>query len=96
MPFALPPTPKGKPPTYRAIAEEVRLSAGFVAQTCCIADVLRQMGYPVQDAPNRKGKEPVKPCPPDKVDAIRRAIERKTDDGSKMDWVPDLPIMPPR
>jgi hypothetical protein len=32
------------------------------------------MGYPVEDAPNRKGVDPVKPCPKEKVSAIKQAV----------------------
>lgn len=70
--------PRGRPPTYKAIQAEVRKADGFVAQTCWIADVLRQMGYPVKDAHNRKGAKPVKPCPVDKVVAIKSAIKKLT------------------
>jgi hypothetical protein len=70
------PPPKAKPPTYKAIQVEVRKSSGVIAQTCWIADVLRQMGYAVKDAPNRKSVRSVKPCPPDKIDAIKAAVSR--------------------
>jgi len=73
-----PPPPKGPPPTYRAIAAAVRKADGFSVKTCWIADVLRQLGYPVKDAPNRKGREPVNPCPAARVAAIRRAVRHLT------------------
>ena len=67
---------KGRPPTYKDVIAEVRATVGFEAQTCWIADVLRQMGYPVKDAHNRKGKQTVKPCPPGKIPAIKRAVKK--------------------
>lgn len=67
---------KKRPPTYAEIQAEVFRADGFMPATCWIADVKRRMGYPVRAAPNRNSDEVVKPCPPQKAEPIRRAIER--------------------
>jgi hypothetical protein len=65
-------------PAYSSIAADVRARHGFVPQPCWIAHVLTIMGYPVRRAHNRQGhgEERAKPCPPVRVDPIRRSIER--------------------
>ncbi len=60
--------------TYKQIQEWVKQNYGFVPATCWIADVKSQAGLPMRKAPNRKGAERVKPCPPEKVDSIQAAL----------------------
>ena len=61
--------------TYRQIADRIRQTDGFVAQTCWIADVKASHGLTSGEAPNRIDPErKVKPCPPAKRAAIERAL----------------------
>ena len=60
--------------TYKEIQDHVRIQHGFVVKTCWIADCKSQMGFPMRKAPNRRGEARVAPCPPDKVEVIKRAI----------------------
>ena len=60
--------------TYKQIQTWVKQTYGFVPETCWIADVKFQSGLPMRKAPNRKGMERVKPCPPEKVEIIRSAL----------------------
>jgi hypothetical protein len=60
--------------TYKQIQTWVKQNYGFVPETCWIADVKSQAGLPMQIAPNRKGVERVKPCPPEKMESIRAAL----------------------
>jgi len=61
--------------TYKQIQDWIRNTYGFTAQTCHIADVKRKCGLPVRLAHNRiDPNNPVKPCPPEKVEPIRKAL----------------------
>ncbi len=61
--------------TYKEIQAWVKQTYGFVPETCWIADVKNQCGLPMREAPNRKGETRQKPCPADKVEAIRSALK---------------------
>jgi hypothetical protein len=61
--------------TYKQIQTWVKQTYGFVPKTCWIADVKFQSGMPMRKAPNRRGVERVKPCPPEKVESIRSALQ---------------------
>ena len=60
--------------TYPDIQAYVVKKYGWKPETCWIADAKRKCGIPVKDAPNRKGKESVKPCPDSKLPAIQEAF----------------------
>jgi hypothetical protein len=60
--------------TYKQIQVWVKQNYGFVPETCWIADIKSQSGLPMREAPNRKGAERVKPCPPKKVESIGAAL----------------------
>ena len=60
--------------TYKQFQTWVKQNYGFVLATYWIADVKSQAGLPMRKAPNRKGAERVKLCPPEKVEAIRAAL----------------------
>jgi hypothetical protein len=60
--------------TYKQIQAWVKHNYSFVPATCWIADVKSQSGLPMRKAPNRKGAERVKPCPPEKMEAIQKAL----------------------
>jgi hypothetical protein len=61
--------------TYAEIQAWVKEHAGFVPKTCWIAHVKELSGVKPRLAPNRAdpGKRIV-PCPPGKVEPIRRAL----------------------
>jgi hypothetical protein len=61
--------------TYKQIQTWVKQTYGFVPETCWIADVKFQSGLPMKKAPNRKGVERVRPCPPERVESIRAALK---------------------
>ena len=61
--------------TYRDIAREVKISAGFVPKTCWIAHVMEMLGLKLRRAPNRIDLGERKyPCPPEKISAIIAAL----------------------
>jgi hypothetical protein len=61
--------------TYRDIAREVKISAGFVPKTCWIARVMEMLGLKLRRAPNRIDLGERKyPCPPEKISAIIEAL----------------------
>lgn len=60
--------------TYKQIQAWIKQNYGFVPETCWIADMKSQSGLPMKRAPNRKGVERVKPCPPEKMEPIRSAL----------------------
>ncbi len=60
--------------TYKQIQTWVKQNYGFVPETCWIADIKSRSGLSMREAPNRKGAERVKPCPPEKVESIRAAL----------------------
>lgn len=60
--------------TYKEIQAWVKQNYGFVPETCWIADVKNQCGLSMREAPNRIGISRVKPCPPEKIGAIRAAL----------------------
>jgi hypothetical protein len=59
---------------YKDIQAWVNQQYGFVPQTCWIAHVKELSGLPVEKAPNRKGDDRMKPCPPEKIESIRAAF----------------------
>jgi len=62
--------------TYRQIQERVKSQAGFVPQTCWIADVKAGRGLTSDIAPNRIDPHArVKPCPEGKRRAIEAALD---------------------
>lgn len=61
--------------TYEDIQSEVKVSAGFVPQTCWIAHILELLGAKPRRAANRI--DPAKrqhPCPPEKMSATIAAL----------------------
>lgn len=61
--------------TYRDIAREVKISAGFVPKTCWVARVMELLGLKLRGAPNRINLAERKyPCPPEKISAIISAL----------------------
>jgi hypothetical protein len=60
--------------TYQQIQTWVKQNYGFVPATCWIADVKSQAGLPMRKAPNLKGAQRVKPCPPEKIEIIQTAL----------------------
>jgi hypothetical protein len=57
--------------TYRDIASEVKICAGFVPKTCWIAHVMGMLGLKLRRAPNRINLGERKyPCPHEKISAI--------------------------
>lgn len=65
---------EGDMATYKEIQFWVKQTYGFVPETCWIADDKNQCGLLMREAPNRKGETRVKPCPPEKIEAIRAAL----------------------
>jgi hypothetical protein len=61
--------------TYLEIQTYVANKYGWKPKTCWIAHAKELGGLEVPPAPNRKGKERMNPCPPDKLPAIREALE---------------------
>jgi hypothetical protein len=49
---------------------------GFQPKTCWIAHCKELQGVPLRKAANRRGKERLDPCPPDKRTAIIQAFRR--------------------
>lgn len=64
-----------KPPTYKKIQNEVKNRYGFTPETCWIANVKEIMGLNPRKALNRQGPSRMRPCPPDKIDLIKKVIE---------------------
>ena len=60
--------------TYREVRDWVKVKHGFVPETCWIAHCKELAGLPLGAAPNRRGEQRVKPCPPAKRDAIMAAF----------------------
>jgi hypothetical protein len=61
--------------TYRDIAREVKIRAGFVPKTCWMAQVMEMLGLKLRRAPNRIDLGERKyPCPPEKIPAIIAAL----------------------
>lgn len=60
--------------TYTQIQLYVAEKYGWIPETCWIADAKRKCGLPVKDTPNRKSGISVKPCPADKLTAIKEAF----------------------
>jgi hypothetical protein len=60
--------------TYKEIQAWVKEQYDFVPQSCWIAQVKETHGLPTKKAPNRKGANRVKPCPPEKIKAIEAAF----------------------
>src|ERR1700693_1432909 len=52
--------------TYQEIQKWVEQHHGFQPKTCWIAHCKDLQGVPLREAANRRGKERLDPCPPDK------------------------------
>jgi len=63
------------PATYLEIQLWVQQQFGFTPETCWIAHCKELYGLPIETAPNRRGAGRVKPCPPEKRVAIKKAFE---------------------
>lgn len=62
-------------PTYRNIQEYVKREIGCTVKTCWIAHVKELCGLKTRTAPNRHDLvKRINPCPPDKIDYIKRAF----------------------
>ncbi len=61
--------------TYLEIQFYVKQKYGFTPETCWIAHAKELCGIPVREAPNRiDPNKRVKPCPEDKLPAIKDAF----------------------
>jgi len=60
--------------TYKMIQIWVKQNFGFIPETCWITHVKEMFGLPLRKAPNRKGKDRMWPCPPEKVEPIQLAF----------------------
>ena len=62
--------------TYKMIKEYIEAKYGFKVHTAYIAEVKRDLGLPMYDAPNavEKLKQPRKHPTPEKVEAIKDAL----------------------
>jgi hypothetical protein len=61
--------------TYKDIRTYVKRLYGFASETCWIAHVKGICGIPVKITHNRRtAKNREKPCPPEKMDAIKDAF----------------------
>jgi hypothetical protein len=61
--------------TYRRIQDWVKKNYGFTVKTCWIAHVKELSGLPVKRAHNRRGAIRLEPCPPEKIEPIRKALQ---------------------
>jgi hypothetical protein len=61
--------------TYLEIQRWVQEQFGFTPETCWIAHCKELCGLPVEVAPNRQATARLKPCPPEKRIAIKKAFE---------------------
>jgi len=63
--------------TYKMIKEYIEVKYGFKVHTAYIAEVKRDLGLPMYDAPNaaEELKQPRKHPTPEKVDAIKEALK---------------------
>ena len=63
--------------TYKMIKEYIEAKHGFKVHTAYIAEVKRDLGLPMYDAPNavEELKQPRKPPTPEKVEAIKDALK---------------------
>jgi hypothetical protein len=61
--------------TYQEIQKWVQQRFGFTPETCWIAHCKEIYGLPLGEAVNRMGSERVKPCPPEKQMAIKKAFQ---------------------
>ena len=62
--------------TYEQIQKWVRCQYGWTPETCWIAHCKELAGLKRRDAPNRRGPERCRPCPPEKREAIFDAFRR--------------------
>ncbi len=64
-------------PTYKRIQEYVQEKYGFKVHTAYIAEVKRMVGLDMHKAPNavEQRKHEYHPCPPEKVEAIKDALQ---------------------
>jgi mRNA-degrading endonuclease RelE of RelBE toxin-antitoxin system len=61
--------------TYKQIQDYVRKHHGYTPETCWIGHVKELVGLPLRTAHNRQGITRTKPCPPEKQEHIREALE---------------------
>ena len=61
--------------TYKQIEKWVKQEFGFVPKHCWIAHCKEIHELPLGTAHNRRGKERVVPCPPEKQPALRKAFQ---------------------
>ena len=60
--------------TYAKMQEYVKQKYGFSPKSCWIADVKELCGLTVRKGWNRVGKQRMHPCPKDKFEAIKEAL----------------------
>jgi hypothetical protein len=70
-----------QPATYQEIQKWVESRFGFMPETCWIAHCKELCGLPLGEAPNRRGDERAKPCPPEKRPAIKEGVSAFWNDG---------------
>lgn len=62
--------------TYKEIQNYIKVTYGYVVQTCWIADIKQQYGLITRNAHNRINLDKAaKPCPKDKVKDIIQAFK---------------------
>jgi hypothetical protein len=61
--------------TYKQIQSYVKQRYGYMPKTCWIAHVKELVGMSVPRSPNRQGDERMHPCPVDKQNDIREALQ---------------------
>ena len=59
---------------YDEISKYVKNKYGFVPKPCWIADVKEMLGLPLQKGRKFKAEKRKYPCPPEKIDIIKKAI----------------------
>jgi hypothetical protein len=64
-----------KSATYPEIQQWVQKEFGFTPETCWIAHCKEIYGLPLRHAPNRQGKDRIKPCPDERRAAIQKAFK---------------------
>jgi hypothetical protein len=64
-----------KSATYKEIRQWMQKEFGYAPETCWIAHCKELNGLPLRNAPNRHGKDRIKPCPEGKRAEIRKAFK---------------------
>ena len=62
--------------TYKKTQEIYRSKHKKTVKTCWIADVKRQMGFEVKDAPNKQGIDIINKCPDEHINPIKDIINQ--------------------